>query len=103
MSSRLVSLLEMLEKEPDDSFLMYAVALEYISAGDLYEAEKFLKKLIAADPGYTAAYMQYAQLKEKQDKIDEAKELYKKGIDAANKAGDKKTAKEMEDFLNDLE
>ncbi|HKJ81160.1 MAG TPA: hypothetical protein VJ954_04005 [Ignavibacteriaceae bacterium] len=102
MNNRLDSLLKLLEKEPEDSFLLYGVALEYISANNLEESEKYFIKLINADPDYLATYMQYAGLKEKQDKIDEAKELYKQGIEKAQKSGDNHAAKEMEDFLDEL-
>ena len=102
MNSRLDSLLKLLEKEPEDSFLIYGVALEYMSANKLEEAENYFTKLIKLDPGYVASYMQYAALKEKQNKIDEAKELYKQGIEIARKAGDNHAAKEMEGFLDEL-
>jgi hypothetical protein len=58
--------------------------------------------LLEKNPDYVAGYLQYVQLKEKENKINDAKELYKKGIEAANKAGDIKSANEMEDFLNEL-
>ena len=47
--------------------------------------------------------MQYAQLKEKQNEIGRAKDLYKRGIQIAKETGDKHAAKEMEDFLDELE
>ena len=102
MNNRLDSLLKLLEMEPEDSFLLYGLALEYMSANNLAEAENYFIKLIKHDPDYVASYMQYAGLKEKQNKIDEAKDLYKLGIEKAQKAGDKHAAKEMEDFLDEL-
>ena len=95
-------MLKLLDKEPEDSFLLYGIALEYMSANNLDEAENYFTKLIKLDPGYVASYMQYAGLKEKQNKIDEAKELYKRGIEIARKAGDNHAAKEMEEFLDEL-
>jgi len=102
MNNRLDSLLKLLEKEPEDSFLLYGVPLEYMSANNLEESEKYFIKLINADPDYLATYMQYAGLKEKQNKIDEAKELYKQGIAKAQLAGDNHAATEMEGFLDEL-
>lgn len=103
MNNRLDSLLKLLEKEPDDSFLLYGVALEYVSAKNFDEAEKYFDKLLQLDPEYVPAYMQYAGLKEKQNMLQEAKNLYKQGIEIAKKAGDTHAAKEMEEFLDELE
>jgi Tfp pilus assembly protein PilF len=101
--NRLHSLLSLLEKDPNDSFIKYGIALEYLSIKDYSKAEEYLKLLLQNDPDYVPAYMQYAQMKANQNKIDEAKDLFKKGIAAAQKTGDKHAAKEMEEFLDELE
>ncbi len=103
MNKRLEGLLEFYKKDPNDPFTLYGLALEYMSDQQFDRAEKYFHLLLDNDPDYVPGYLQYAQLKEKQDKIVEAKKLYTRGIEAANKTGDKKSAKEMEDFLSDLE
>lgn len=102
MSNRLEGLLNFYEKDPNDPFVVYGLALEYMSLNQWQKAEDYFHKLLVQNPDYIAGYLQYAQLKEKQDKIDEAKVLYRRGIEAAYRSGDKKSAKEMEDFLDDL-
>lgn len=103
MSERLNGLLELHKKEPDDSFLIYGIALEYISLGNFEEAENYLENLLQKDPKYVPGYMQLAMLKEKQEKIEDAKRIYKKGIVTAKETGDLHAAKEMEGFLDELE
>ncbi|UCH64698.1 MAG: tetratricopeptide repeat protein [Ignavibacterium sp.] len=103
MSDRLQSLIELYEKNPDDSFVAYGIALEYISKGNFDEAEKYLSNIISNDPDYLPAYMQLAHVKENLNKIEEAKDSYKKGIEVAKINGELKTASEMEEFLNGLE
>lgn len=103
MNKRLEGLLEFYKKDPNDPFTLYVLALEYFSGLQFDSAEKYFKILLDNHPNYVAGYLQFAQLREKQDKIEEAKELYRRGIEAANKSGDKKSVKEMEDFLSDLE
>ena len=103
MNNRLDSLLKLLEKEPGDSFLLYGIALEYMSASSFEDAEKYFKSLLVADDKYVPAYMQYARLKERQNEIERAKELYKQGIRIAKEKGDNHAAKEMEEFLDELE
>ena len=103
MSSRLKALLELHEKDPSDSFVTYGIALEYISQKNYTEAEVYLKSLLKGNPDYLPAYMQLAQLYEKTDNIDAAKNIYKTGIEIARKQNETRTEKEMEDFLSELE
>lgn len=102
MSDRLSALLSFYEKDPHDSFTKYGIALEYLSRGDTTKAEKFFKLIIDKDPDYVPVYMQFAKLKEDQNKLDDARKYYRIGIEKAKLKGDKHAAKEMEDFLDDL-
>lgn len=103
MADRLKSLLDLYDKDPNDSFVSYGIALEYISQENYKEAEKYLSSLIKNDPDYVPAYMQLAQIKEKLNNFDEAAEIYRKGIEAARNQGETHAANEMEGFLNELE
>jgi Tfp pilus assembly protein PilF len=103
MNNRLNSLIELHRENPNDSFVSYGIALEYISAKDYKSAETYLKELLKNDEKYVPAYMQFAMMKEKLGEIDEAKNLYLEGIKIAKETGDNHAAKEMEEFLNDLE
>ena len=102
MSERLQSLIEIYKKDPNDSFVTYGIALEYISKENYAEAEKYLNEIITNDPNYVPAYMQLAQVKENLNKIEDAKDTYKKGIEIAKKNDELRTASEMEEFLNEL-
>ena len=102
MNKRHGALLEFYKKDPDDPFVLYGLALEYMSDNNLQKAEEFFRELLNKDPGYVPGYLQFAQLMEKENKIDEAIELYRRGIEEAKKSGDKKAVKEMEDFLDEL-
>ncbi|MCH7722525.1 MAG: tetratricopeptide repeat protein [Bacteroidetes bacterium] len=103
MSDRLKSLLELYSKDPNDSFVVYGIALEHISAGNYEQAEKYLTSLMERDPDYVPAYMQLARVKENLNRIEEAKEVYRNGIDVAKKNNELRTATEMEEFLSELE
>ena len=101
--NRLNSLLSLYEKDPKDSFIKYGIALEYISMKNFSKAEEFLQLLLKDDPKYVSTYMQYAQMKASQNKTEEARDIFKRGILIAKETGDKHAAKEMEDFLDELE
>ncbi|MFO7446893.1 MAG: hypothetical protein R6W90_11035 [Ignavibacteriaceae bacterium] len=100
---RLESLLAIYKKDPGDSFIKYGIALEYLSRKDNLKAEEFFQMILKDDPSYIPAYMQYGIYHSNQNNIDKAKDLFKKGIEIAKKAGDKHAAKEMEDFLDELD
>ena len=102
MSDRLNSLLKLLEQDPDDSFLLYGIALEHISTSNYEEAERYLSSIIKKDSDYVPAYMQLAQVYENLNLIDKAKNIYKEGIEIARKNNNSHAADEMEDFLNEL-
>jgi Tfp pilus assembly protein PilF len=103
MNDRLKALIDFYNKDPKDSFVIYGIALEYMSLNNYTKAEEFFNNLLTNDPDYVAGYMQYAQMKTNINEINKSKELYKKGIQVAKKVGDNRSAKEMEEFLDELE
>ena len=58
VSERLQKLTKMLEREPNDPFLIYGLALEHKKLGNVQEAIKLLDRVITLDPGYCYAYYQ---------------------------------------------
>lgn len=101
--SRKDMLLNLLNKEANDVFLNYALALELESLGDLHEAEKQLLKTLEIDKDYLACYYRLGQIAEKIKGPKEAIEYYKKGLELANKQGNRKTASELSEAIFLLE
>jgi tetratricopeptide (TPR) repeat protein len=102
MPSRLELLREMLEKDPKDPFLHYALALEYIKGADTDKAIEVLIALTHESPDYLASYYQLGKLLEAQD-TEKAKAYYKKGIDIARQQKNMKTLGELNEALALLE
>jgi predicted Zn-dependent protease len=101
--SRKEQIEDMLADDPNDPFLRYGLAMEYASAGDAATAVRCFQELLQATPDYVPAYVQAGQLCARLGREDEAKALYKTGIDVARKKGDDHAAGEMESFLMGLE
>jgi len=78
-NNRLEMIAEMLEKNPDDTFLNYAAALEHRKENHTAKAIRIFKKIIDQDPDYLATYYQLGKLLEEKGKASEALEVYKKG------------------------
>ncbi len=99
MSSRLEILQGMLTQDPTNTFARYGLAMEFANQGDFAGAVTQFEALIAGKPDYCAAYFHGGQTLEKMGKPDEAGSLYRRGIEAATKAGDSHTRKELEGAL----
>lgn len=103
---RLNMITDMLEKNPNDPFLQYAVALEFKKSGKKREAIDLLKKLIADQPEYLASYYQLGKLLEDTGDSEGAMLCYRTGKIIAEKANDQKTLGELTEalfFLTDEE
>ena len=103
MSDRLTQLRKMLDREPNDTFLLYGLALEYKKAGDLDQALEYLLKVTSIDPGYCYAYHQRGMIYEARADIPSAKQAYADGIAAATKKGDSHAREEISAALEMIE
>jgi Flp pilus assembly protein TadD len=93
--SRLEKLRLMLEKSPGDTFLLYALALEYRKNGDAKSALEFLDQVIQHDWGYCYAYHQKGLTMESMGNVEGARQAYRQGIDAAARKGDRHAQEEI--------
>ena len=92
----------MLESAPGDAFLMHAMALEHIKAGDEASARSLFEEILQKDPGYTGSYYQLAKLLERAGEPALAMDWYKKGMIAAKEAGEQRTYNELHAAYLDL-
>ena len=99
---RLESLHKMLESSPDDLFLHYALAMEYMSAGEDVLALEKLEKIKTESPSYLAVYYQLAKLYEKLEEPEKSIEVYEQGIEVAREQNETKTMGELRSALDEL-
>jgi len=95
----------MLADEPDDAFLRYGLAMEHASSGDDATSVIVLRELIArtaAATPYVPAYLQAGQALMRLDRVEEACETLKDGIEAARKVGDGHALGEMQGLLESI-
>jgi len=95
MANRLEQLQKMLEREPNDTFLLYGLALEYKKANEFDRALELLSRVTQIDPGYCYAYHQRGLVHEMRGDIPAAKQAYQEGIAAATKKGDAHAREEI--------
>jgi len=99
-STRLEALKNMVTQNPSDSFLRYGLAMEYRNAGDLEAAISEFRSLIASNPDYAAAYQHGAQVLTHLGRTEEARALYREGIEAAARKGNRHARDEMQAALD---
>ena len=90
----------MVSQDPNNAFARYGLAMEYANSGQLEEAETEFRTVLQRDESYIAAYFHGGQVLEKLGRVDEARALYEKGIDASTRKGDLHTRAEIEAALN---
>jgi tetratricopeptide (TPR) repeat protein len=102
-SERLEKLQQMLAKDPNDTFLLYGIAMEHKKLNAPAAALEFFDRVTRLDPGYCYAYHQKGLVHESQGETDAAKQAYREGIQAAIKKGDDHARGEIEAALSMIE
>jgi tetratricopeptide (TPR) repeat protein len=103
-ANRIDSLKGMLEKEPNDLFLTYALGLEYTKSPDTFGLAKAqFKKALDLDNNYLAAYYQLGQLLELLNNKQEALVYYQSGLEKAKEQKNNKAINEFGEAIFMLE
>jgi len=100
----MISGLEKLLGTPrDGALLRYSLGLEYAKAGERERAIEFLRDAVARDPLYSAAWKALGGELAQAGRADEALDAYRRGVEAAQRKGDRQAEKEMTVFARRLE
>ena len=99
---RIERIKEMLKTNAGDSFLQHALALEYLKLGEEEAALQLFKNVIQDNEDYVGSYYQLAKLLEQKNHVEEAKEIYEKGMLKAKEAGDQHAYNELRAAYEEL-
>jgi uncharacterized protein HemY len=100
---RIEQLSAYLKNSPDDTFLNYALAMEFVSAGADEKARETLEKLTKNSPEYTATYYHLGKLLERAGENEEAVRIYQTGIDITRQNREQHALSELQSALNELQ
>ncbi|MCE9555577.1 MAG: hypothetical protein K8T91_19690 [Planctomycetes bacterium] len=92
----------MLVDDPQDTFLRYALAMEFDKEGRHEDSLAGLAQLATGEPPYVPAFFQAAQQLTRLDRAEEARTMLREGIEVARVQGDSHAAGEMSEFLASL-
>lgn len=85
-SPRIQALEQLLAQDPNNTFMRYGLAMEFVNTGDLPRAVVEFETVLKSDPSYGAAYYHGGQTLEKLDRLDDARSWYRQGIAATRDA-----------------
>ena len=104
MASPSIDSLEKLLGTPrDGALLRFSLGLEHSKRANSEKAVGYFRDAVAKDPGYSAAWRALGKTLESAGRAAEALAVYREGIAAAHKKGDKQAEKEMTVFARRLE
>ncbi|HDS74493.1 MAG TPA: tetratricopeptide repeat protein [Firmicutes bacterium] len=90
------------EKDPNNTFAQYSLAMEYRKTGALKDALEKFREIIRRDPAYVAAYLMAAQTAIDSDNESVAEEILRAGIETATSQNNSHAAGEMQDLLDSI-
>ncbi len=104
MTSPLIANLEkVLAAGRDDALLRFSLGNEYLKLNDVNTAVLHLRQAVCHDPAYSAAWKLLGRALADCGRLQEALTAYQRGIEVAEKKGDKQAAREMQVFARRIE
>ncbi|PTQ96730.1 transcriptional activator [Mucilaginibacter yixingensis] len=101
-TDRLAKLLEFLKNEPNDEFLQYALATEYLRLNEADKALQYYEGLVNNHPKYVGTYYHLGKLYEALNRKDDAVKTYENGMKIAREARDNHAFAELQGVYNQL-
>ena len=100
---RLDTLLQYHDEDPDDSFVCFALASEYVKLGEDDTARAWFEALRDTDPDYIGTYYHLGKLYERIGEKPLALDTYRAGANIATKIADFHARSELQSALLEAE
>jgi len=95
-TARLDKLLEFIKNEPNDEFLKYALATEYLRLNQTDKALTYYEDLIQNHPNYTGTYYHLGKLYEALNRKEDAVKTYETGMHITKEKRDNHAFSELQ-------
>jgi len=102
-SPRIDALVQMLAQDPGDRTLHYMLGNEYFKAQKYSQAVEILRRYLQSGDDEGSAYRLLAKSYERLGETEEARQIYREGIAAAERHGHQPMVDEFIEALRDLE
>ncbi|MES2425958.1 MAG: tetratricopeptide repeat protein [Bacteroidota bacterium] len=94
--NRLDKLLEFIKNEPNDEFLKYALATEYLRLNQVDKALGYYEDLVNNHPQYSGTYYHLGKLYEALNRKEDAVKTYEKGMEITKAKRDNHAFSELQ-------
>jgi tetratricopeptide (TPR) repeat protein len=94
--NRLDKLLEFIKNEPNDEFLKYALATEYLRLNQVDKSLGYYEDLVNNHPQYSGTYYHLGKLYEALDRKEDAIKIYEKGMEITKAKRDNHAFSELQ-------
>lgn len=101
--NRLERLLEFFKSEPNDPFLKYALATEYLRLNNIDQALWYYLDLVDKHTDYIGTYYHLGKLYEQLGQQDDALKTYEQGIEVGKRIKDQHALSELLGAYNSLQ
>lgn len=101
-SNRLEKLLVFFQNEPQDPFLKYALATEYLVLNEQEKALAFFEDLVQNHADYVGTYYHLGKLYERLGRKEDAIKTYEAGMQIARQARDMHALSELQGVYHSL-
>lgn len=102
-NTRIEQLLQLIKKDPNNPLGRYGLANEYFKSGQYEEAIGEIKQYMKLKDDEGAVYRMLAECYMRTGNVEDAREAYLNGIDAANRYGHPSMAEEFEEAIEFLD
>lgn len=92
---RIDKLMSFLKDNPEDLFVLFAIAKEFEKQGKWLEARQQYEQVLKLDPTYLGLYFHYVQNLIKNEMFDQAAEILELGTQEARNQKDQKSLSEL--------
>ncbi|MDQ4106911.1 MAG: tetratricopeptide repeat protein [Actinomycetota bacterium] len=92
-----------MERDPDNPMVLYSLGAELFKEKDYPQAREYLERAVENKPDYSVAYRTLGRTLFEMHEDDEARRIFDRGREIAQKNGDLQTVKEIDVFSRRLE
>jgi Tfp pilus assembly protein PilF len=96
--TRLEQIKTLIEEDPRDAMLRFALGNEYFQLGQYAEAIESLNAALEIDPEYAFVYIQLAESYEKNGQIESARQTIEAGRGPARRNGDPNLMRQLDEI-----
>ncbi len=96
----LKELMTLLEQSPNEPFILFAIAQEYVKREQPQAALEYYSRLVASFPNYTGTYYHLGKLYEKLGQVEKAISTYQSGMNMTRSCGDVHAFSELQSALS---